>query len=113
MGFIPIFLYVASFIFLFIMVVSNSIKNKKKNYYRALENLVDHLKQVEENLQGQELPLEELSLAEVEKYYWSLKTGSDIQKQEIFNQNIKPSLSQAKLHLYWYNNMIKTKPYSF
>ena len=113
MGFIPIFLYLASFIFLFVMVVFNSIKNKKKLYNKAFENLVARLKEMEGYPQGQEIPLEELSLEEVEKYYWSLKSRSDIRKQEILNQKIKPSLSQAKLHLYWYNNLIKTKPYSF
>jgi hypothetical protein len=113
MGFIPIFLYLASFIFLFVMVVFNSIKNKKKLYLKALENLVARLKEVEDGLQGQKIPLEELSLPEIENYFWTLKSGSDSQKQEILNQKIKPSLSQAKLHLYWYNNLIKTKPYSF
>src|SRR5690606_39463823 len=38
---------------------------------------------------------------------------SNIQKQEIMMRKIRPSLSQAKLHLHWYNEMIKTKPYSF
>lgn len=113
MGFIPIFLYLASFIFLFVMVVFNSIKNKKRLYLKAVENLVASLKEVEDGVQGKEILLEELSLPEIENYYWSLKSRSDSRNQEILNKKIKPSLSQAKLHLYWYNNLIKTRPYSF
>lgn len=99
MGFIPIFLTLGGFIFLFIIVVSTSIKNKKKVFEKSFENLKTSLNIKEELVANRE------NLAYLERLH--------LQKKDTDRLNSKSNLSQAKLFLFQYNRLLKKKPYSF
>lgn len=113
MGFIPIFLYLSAAVFLFGLVVASNLKNKKMAYQQSFDRLMSHIKDLSEKTPEQTAPLEEWKLDEVEKYYISQKKKADKEKSALLDQKVKPYLAQTKRYLYWYNNMIKTKPYSF
>jgi len=99
MGFIPIFLTLGGFIFLFIIVVSTSIKNKKRDFEASFEKLKNSL-HVSENLRPDH---ENLSYLE----------GLYLQEKEEARRNKKANLSETKLHLFQYNRLLAKKPYSF
>src|SRR5690606_7988591 len=109
MGYFPIFLYLAGFLLLFIMVVSNHFVIKKKQYLRSLEELVARLQEL--NGSGTFF-VEPGSLEEVERHYQSLKVDADQERLSYLNRTVKPLLAKTKLQLYWYNKLILTKPYS-
>ena len=113
MGFIPIFLYLGSFIFLFILVVANHIKNKRILYQKSLDLLVSNLKEFGDPSAGIEPGLENLNLIQLEGYYQSLKAKGDGDLIKHLKEKVKPILAQAKLNRYWYNKLIKQKPYYF
>lgn len=115
MGYLPIFLYLASFIFLFLLVVNNSIKNKKKQYQTLLEELSARLKTYSGRFAGGGILAEGATLEEIEQQYYLLKSNTDQSDRETsthLNQ-IKLTLGRVKQQQYWYNDMINTKPYSF
>lgn len=99
MGFIPIFLTLGGFIFLFIIVVSTSIKNKKKDFEMSFEQLKGSL-HVNENLRA-----DRENLNYLENLY--------LQKKEAGKTEAKTALSQSKLHLFQYNRLLGKRPYSF
>jgi len=99
MGFIPIFITLGGFIFLFIIVVSTSIKNKKRDFEASFENLKGSL-HVTENLRA-----DRENLNYLETIY--------LQKKEETGEISKSALSQAKLHLFQYNRLLGKRPYSF
>lgn len=111
MGFLPIFLYIGGFLFLFIIVVANSFKSKKEQYRHDVKNLVALLDELYP--QSGTAPLEKGNLKEVEKYLQSLKLNTDKGRSTELDHRIMPYLAQAKMHLHWYNKMVRTKPYSF
>lgn len=113
MGFIPIFLYLGSFIFLFILVVANNIKNKRILYQNSLDLLVSNLKELEDPSVVNKLGLENLNLMQLEGFYQSLKANGNKDLIRHLDKKIKPNLAQAKLNRYWYNKLIKQKPYYF
>ena len=113
MGFIPIFLYLGSFIFLFILVVANNIKNKRILYQKSFDLLVANLKEFGEPAMVNGQALENLNLMQVEGYYQSLKANGNKDLLSLLNKQIKPNLAQAKINRYWYNKLIKQKPYYF
>lgn len=111
MGYLPIFLYLAGFILLFMLVVTNSFKNKKAQYFRTLEELSEHLKTFD-TYTTDTLP-EEISLPGLEEHYSSLKSGVSGEQLALLEESVKPMLGKAKLRLYWYNRLVQQKPYSF
>lgn len=113
MGYLPIFLYLASFIFLFVLVINNSLKSKKSRYYQSLDTLIDRLKSLEKKAPANQTALENKDLEEIEQYYYALKSTADPDLLNRLNGTIKPDLARAKMQLYWYNNLVRQRPYSF
>src|SRR5690554_122401 len=113
MGFLPIFLYLAGFILLFMLVVTNSFKSKKAQYTQALEELHEHLSAFDPDgahpadLEG------EFSLRDLEKRYSSLRSTISGDQLSVLEESVKPMLGKAKLRLHWYNRLVQKKPYSF
>ncbi|WP_143961767.1 hypothetical protein [Litoribacter populi] len=99
MGFIPIFLTLAGFIFLFFMVVENSLKNKQKAFEEQFYLLKEQLA-IKEPMKPTRA-----NLVSMEDLY--LKQEKDRRGEA------KQYLSQSKLFLYQYNRLLKKKPYSF
>lgn len=115
MGYLPIFLYLASFTFLFLLVVNNNIKNKKKQYQMALEDLALRLKDYAAKDSSMNIASEPTGLEELEQQYQKIKSGTDPADRQgtAHLTQIKRMLGRIKQQQYWYNNMVKTKPYSF
>ena len=99
MGFIPIFLTLGGFVMLFIFVVDNSIKNKRKTFEDKFFMLKDLLAVTDQ------MPANRPNLVLLEQKYLE----HDVETRKSF----KPVLSEAKLHLYQYNRLVSQKPYSF
>lgn len=114
MGYLPIFLYLASFIFLFLLVVSNSLKNKRKQYQVALEELALRVKAYGPKNPDPHSTADTVTLEEVEQEYQQLKahTGAADGKTATQLNQIKLAMGRVRQQQYWYNNMLKTKPYS-
>ncbi|WP_186756305.1 hypothetical protein [Echinicola salinicaeni] len=100
MGFIPILLTFGGFVFLFALVVTQSIKAKKEQYKTALLQLAGLLKL--------EVTDQDLKIEEVEA---EIKKTNSLDEQE--NKSVKILLGKAKLLRHQYNELIITKPYSF
>lgn len=113
MGFIPIFLYLGSFIFLFILVVANNIKNKRALYQKYFDLVVSDLREFDGPIKDKGHELEKLNLRQVEGIYQALKANGDKDLNRLLNLKIKPNLAQAKINRYWYNKLINQKPYYF
>jgi hypothetical protein len=115
MGYLPIFLYLASFIFLFILVVNNSIKSKRKQYQAALDDLAVRLQGHAEKAAGRNIGATATTIEQAEQQYQQLKASANPgEPQEVASLNqLKFALGRVRQQQYWYNNMVKTKPYSF
>lgn len=113
MGYVPIFLYLGGFVFLFVLVVANNIKNKRMLYQKSFDLLVSNLKEITGAAASKQSGWENKNLAEIERFYQSLKVNADEDLLSLLKQKVRPSLAQAKLHLYWYNKLVRQKPYSF
>src|SRR5690606_35334250 len=109
MGYIPIFLYLGSFVFLFVMVVNNRTKSKKKQYQQSLDNLVDVLKYNGRHFPEVGSTALPTNLEEAERYYAALKEMADEENQRLIYERVRPVLGRTRQQQYWYNNMIKTK----
>lgn len=115
MGYLPIFLYLASFIFLFLLVVNNSIKSKRKQYQASLDDLASRLQGYAVKDAGENLVAPAVTLEQAEHQIQELKTKSNPDKQEeaAYLAQLRLALGRVKQQQYWYNNMVRTKPYSF
>ena len=114
MGYLPIFLYLASFIFLFLLVVNNSIKSKKKQYHTALDDLAVRLQGYAGKTAGGNTAAPAVTLEQAELQYQQLKASAGHEKQAVAQLNqLKLALGRVRQQQYWYNNMVRTKPYSF
>ena len=100
MGFIPILLTFGGFVFLFALVVNQSIKAKKEQYKTALSQLAEtlHLEKKDQNFNMGEIEVE-------------IKKAKDLDPQKI--KTAKILLGKAKLLRHQHNELIITKPYSF
>lgn len=112
MGYLPIFLYLAGFILLFMLVVTNSFKSKKAQYFRSLEELSEYLRKFDSIGIDSPTP-DKFSLSELEKHYSSIKSNISGEQLPLLEESVKPMLGKAKLRLYWYNRLVQKKPYSF
>ncbi len=108
MGFIPIFLTLGGSAILFIMVVRQSMMNKKLLFEELMNKI------------SESLPNFLVSQNSIKPTLESVKEGiskckSQIKEQEkvVFENQILYPLRQAKLVRMQYNNLIKKRPYSF
>jgi|SRR5690606_6482445 len=115
MGYLPIFLYVASFIFLFLLVVNNSIKSKRKQYQASLDDLATRFQGYPVKATAANTATPAFSLEQAERQLQELKAKSDPEKQEeaAYLAQLRLALGRVRQQQYWYNNMVRTKPYSF
>src|SRR5690554_83480 len=103
MGYLPIFLYLAGFILLFMLVVTNSFKSKKAQYFTALEELSERLGMFDPKVLGATPPPGEVSLHDLEEHYLSVRSSITSEQLALLEKSVKPMLGKAKLRLYWYN----------
>ncbi|HLT06511.1 MAG TPA: hypothetical protein VK014_03235 [Cyclobacteriaceae bacterium] len=113
MGYLPIFLYLASFVFLFLLVVNNSIKNKRKQFEATLAEVAARLKGYAANGAGTGILSEAKSLEEADQQYQTLRASiAQDPAHSAWLTQTKMALGRLKQQQYWYNNLIKSMPYS-
>lgn len=97
MGFVPIFLTLAGFVLLFIMVVSHSIKSKKEQYKTTMATLLKLL-----GMESTEpFPTDELIGQQLTRL--SSESSASDSPSRLFGK--------AKLLKHQYNQLIETMPY--
>lgn len=112
MGFVPIFITLGGFVFLFVVLVQQNLRQKKRAFSLDWETLVSRvrdgswLKLTEQNPEGGGLDSLERLLRSAAK-----STSNPAEKAEM--ESLKEVLGRAKRTRYEYNNLIGTKPYSF
>ncbi len=105
MGFIPIFITLGGFVFLFMMVVHQHLKGKKRNYSGLLNELQQLLNSVDslEEAKGSLKSLEQ----RLHSFRQSGQTPPELLERASF------LIKEAKLLRHQYNTLTRTKPYSF
>lgn len=113
MGFIPIFLTLGGFVFLFVMVVHQNFKQKKQLFESELKNISSTIRRIPKTGNADYHLAKMINIKEAERLLQSLseeEKAGDVQKQTI---DIRQKLGEVKRLRYNYNKLIKTKPYSF
>ncbi len=113
MGFLPIFLTLGAFVFLFAMVVHRNFQKKKKDYFTFLDQYNLLMSDLKDQHHSGFRQMEGWSLEEVEA---SLQLQKDPEAKNASLEklsNAKHYLREAKRIRYQYQNLLQTKPYSF
>ncbi|MBD3627347.1 hypothetical protein [Cyclobacterium sp.] len=114
MGFIPIFISLGGFVFLFVILVHYNLLQKRKNMQTALQQisgLMGDLGMGKTDEHQNSFPVIDLSKAErlFREMRNSPRTANDPERTNLLEEKIL----QAKRIRYEYNKLLKTKPYSF
>ncbi|MCH7414962.1 hypothetical protein MM213_15785 [Belliella sp. R4-6] len=108
MGFIPIFLTLGGAVLLFIMVVRQSLKSKKKQFDTLCVATWTGLSQISPEASG-ETP----SFEKINNLYKKAKSELKDDQLGFYNSQIKKPIQEAKLIRIHYNNLVAKRPYSF
>lgn len=106
MGFIPIFITLGGFVFLFVMLVNHNLNQKKKSYYAKRTELNEVLGAI--NSSGSFT--NELDLAQMERAYLDLKATA-IDSTSL--QRVKGLVVDMRRIKFQYQNLKDTKPYYY
>jgi hypothetical protein len=105
MGFIPIFITLGGFVFLFAMVVHQHFNGKKRTYYKLLGDLHQLL------YTPQSTDKTEGSLQSLEQRFHSLRQSGQAPPERLTQASAL--IKEAKLLRHQYSELRRTKPYSF
>jgi hypothetical protein len=105
MGFIPIFITLGGFVFLFVMVVNQHFKGKKRAYFHLLNDLHQLLYSGENPGEAQ------ASLKTLEQRFQALRQSGQLPAEHLHKAGFL--IKEAKLLRHQYQKLIGTKPYSF
>lgn len=109
MGFIPIFITLGGFVFLFVMLVNYNLNSKKKTYFNQLESLKKKLKETYPAIPvGDNLQLKALELRFREINNQATPTIDLAAKAKINSQ-----FAACKMARFQYQQLRETKPYFF
>ncbi|WP_339922822.1 hypothetical protein [uncultured Cyclobacterium sp.] len=113
MGFIPIFLTLGGFVFLFMMVVHQNFKQKKHLFESELKSISTSISRLSKtNTVGETVP-KKVNIKDVERSLQSLNKKDKTAEVQIETNALRQKLGEIKRLRYNYNKLIKTKPYSF
>jgi|TARA_R110002096_G_scaffold254398_1_gene447662 hypothetical protein len=110
MGFIPIFITLGGFVFLFMMVVNHNLKQKKQLFETELTQFSSTIKSLFKSSNGNEHISVVKSIKEAEALYHALKSNEKTHSEAVKAQK---KLGEIRMLRHNYNKLIKTKPYSF
>lgn len=109
MGFIPIFISLGGFVFLFAMLVNYNLNNKKKSYFNRLESL---RKLVSESYPT--IPMGDLvELKALEQQFREKKKRSQSSNESSADTKIDSQIAACKMARFQYQQLKETKPYYF
>lgn len=107
MGFIPIFLTLGGAVMLFIMVVRQSLANKKQQFDALLNVVAVGLTKLSSNQSVK------ADLSTIKSFVQEVKPKLKPEELSTYEALVKTPLNQAKLTRLQYNQLISKKPYSF
>jgi hypothetical protein len=113
MGFIPIFITLGGFVFLFVMLVHQNLKQKKNKIKHELSYISAEFKSIS-NLEYKGLA--EPNVNTIEEAIRFLQTMSSMDNSSAFQKQssgIRQKLGEIKRIRNEHNKLIATKPYSF
>jgi hypothetical protein len=113
MGFIPIFLTLGAFIFLFVMVVHQNLKQKKLLLEAGLISISSLLNGMLGKDKTETKPLEVMTIKDSEELLQSIVEKEESSKIQPQIGTIHQKLNEVKRIRRDYNKLIKTKPYYF
>lgn len=114
MGFIPIFITLGGFVFLFVAVVHQNFLKKRKEYQTNFEEFTGILHQLHIKLNAPLAVPKDKNLEHYEKYYYELKNLAGIDAHtEHLSGLAKSKLIGCRRARHQYDNLLTTKPYSF
>ncbi len=111
MGFVPIFITLGGFIFLFVLLVHQNMRQKKSSFLSAWQDLELQIQQ-HPNTAARKLDTGDLDAAERTYRSFQKSVPSDAERTEDA-KNFNKFLIRSKRARYEYNNLIRMKPYSF
>lgn len=110
MGFVPIFITLGGFVFLFVLLVHQNMRQKKSVFSSAWKDLEHQLQQ------HQKTPANKLApgdLEGAEKSYRSLQKAASEDAGQMDTATFNELLLHLKRARYEYNNLVRMRPYSF
>ncbi|MDO6436383.1 hypothetical protein Q4534_03145 [Cyclobacterium sp. 1_MG-2023] len=113
MGFIPIFITLGGFVFLFVMLVHQNLKQKKNKIKQELSIISSEFKSIL-NLANKGLP--DPNVYTIEEAIKTLQTMGGMKNAVEFQSlvsGIRQKLGEIKRIRYEHNKLVETKPYSF
>ncbi|WP_439481689.1 hypothetical protein [Cyclobacterium plantarum] len=114
MGFIPIFISLGGFVFLFVILVHYNLLQKRKNMQTALQHiagLMDNLGMDKTDEPQNSFPV--IDLSKTERLFREMRNSQGTANGPESTKLLEEKILQAKRIRYEYNKLIKTKPYSF
>ncbi|HSI76762.1 MAG TPA: hypothetical protein VK957_12740 [Lunatimonas sp.] len=109
MGFIPIFISLGGFVFLFTMLVNYNLNSKKKSYFIQLESL---RKMVTEAYPAQPIG-DDMELKALEHQFREAKKQSKSSNDASVDIKIDSQFVACKMARFQYQQLKETKPYFF
>lgn len=106
MGFVPIFITLGGFVFLFVLLVQQNLRQKKRSFNTDLHSLA--LQVQDPGMTPPETLVRE-GLESLEKRLRSANAAAEKMERREFGE----LLARAKRTRYEYNHLLRTKPYSF
>jgi hypothetical protein len=111
MGFVPIFITLGGFIFLFVLLVHQNMRQKKSTFLSAWQDLELQIQQHPNAAAGK---LDTGDLEAAEQAYRSFQESGPADAERPADANkVKKLLIRSKRARYEYNNLVRMKPYSF
>jgi hypothetical protein len=109
MGFIPIFITLAGFVFLFVMLVNQNLNSKRKAYFLNVEVL----KKMVVNAYPTVPITGKIELKRLEQKYREAKKQEMSKKGDELDKQIDAQLAACKMARFQYQQLKDTKPYYF
>lgn len=109
MGFIPIFITLGGFVFLFIMLVNNNLNSKKKSFYLRLEAL----KKIVSETYPTVSVSGEINLKTIEQQFREEINSTTSPTRNEADKQINSQIAACKLARFQYQRLKDTKPYYF
>jgi hypothetical protein len=113
MGFIPIFITLGAFVFLFIAIVHQNFQKKKKEFQTNLDEFIGLTTRLHRELDAPDLLPEDKNLENFERHYYGLKKLPEFDsRHESLTLSVKSKLVACKKARYQYQSLLTKKPYS-
>lgn len=109
MGFIPIFISLGGFVFLFAILVNYNLNSKKKSYFNRLESLKKLVSEAYPTIPTEDT----VELKTLERQFREMKKRSLSSNDRSADTKIDSQIAACKMARFQYQQLKETKPYYF